>query len=111
MKTGRTREGRLVWAIVSTIVLSAATGGRAQPLERSVARQWNEELLSAIRADFARPTVHARNLWHVSIAMWDAWAAYDAEAEQYLHHEKASADDIPRARAEATGCHVLGSTA
>ena len=30
----------------------------------SVARIWNEVLLEAIRNDFARPTVHARNLWH-----------------------------------------------
>jgi hypothetical protein len=66
----------------------------------SVARQWNEELLSAIRADFARPTVHARNLCHVSVAMWDAWAAYDGVAETYLHHESAAADDVAGARAE-----------
>ena len=37
----------------------------------SVARQWNEQLLAAIRVDYARPTVHARNLYHVSVAMWD----------------------------------------
>ena len=47
---------------------------------QSVARQWNDELLEAIRNDFARPTVHARNLYHVAVAMWDAWAAYDPVA-------------------------------
>ena len=40
--------------------------------EESVARKWNEVLLEAIRNDFARPTVHARNLFHVSVAMYDA---------------------------------------
>ena len=55
----------------------------------SIARHWNDELLDAIRVDFARPTVHARNLFHVSVAMWDAWAAYDSDATTYLHHEKA----------------------
>ena len=50
----------------------------------SVARQWNEVLLDAIRNDFARPTVHARNLFHVSVAMYDAWAVYDSEARPYL---------------------------
>ena len=40
----------------------------------SIARQWNEALLLAIRNDYARPTVHARNLFHLSIAMYDAWA-------------------------------------
>ena len=49
--------------------------------QHSVAREWNELLLEAIRNDFARPTVHARNLFHTSIAMYDAWAIYDPEAE------------------------------
>lgn len=48
--------------------------------QHSVARQWNEVLLEAIRHDFARPTVHARNLYHVSAAMYDAWAIYDETA-------------------------------
>ena len=52
--------------------------------QQSVARQWNEALLESIRTDFARPTVHARNLFHTSVAMYDVWAAYDAEAEPIL---------------------------
>ena len=40
----------------------------------SVARRWNEVLLAAIRNDYARPTVHARNLFHVSAAQYDAWS-------------------------------------
>jgi len=68
---------------------------------RVAARQWNEELLEAIRRDLARPTVHARNLFHVSAAMWDAWAAYDAQATQILHMERASAPDPATARAKA----------
>ena len=50
----------------------------------SVARQWNEVLLEAIRNDYARPTVHARNLFHVSAAMYDAWASYDREAATFF---------------------------
>lgn len=49
--------------------------------QHSVARDWNEELLNAIRNDFARPTVHARNLFHSSVAMYDAWAIFDNTAE------------------------------
>lgn len=52
--------------------------------QQSVARQWNEVLLEAIREDYARPTVHARNLFHVSAAMYDAWAAYDDYADTYF---------------------------
>jgi hypothetical protein len=71
-----------------------------------VARVWNEQLLDAIRIDFARPTVHARNLYHVSVAMWDAWAAYDPAADCVLHEERLyktslAADNLEAARAEA----------
>tara|TARA_R110002072_G_scaffold42064_2_gene117350 strand:- start:5609 stop:7777 length:2169 start_codon:yes stop_codon:yes gene_type:complete len=70
-------------------------------VSHSVARQWNDILLDSIRKDLARPTVHARNLYHTSAAMWDAWAAYDAQADQIFHHEKLTADDVEAARNEA----------
>ncbi len=50
----------------------------------SVARRWNEVLLQAIRNDFARPTVHARNLFHISSAVYDSWSAYDEVAIPWL---------------------------
>lgn len=52
--------------------------------QESIARQWNDVLLEAIRNDFARPTVHARNLFHTSAAMYDAWAVFSDEAQPYL---------------------------
>ncbi len=54
------------------------------PENVSIARIWNEALLEAIRKDFARPTIHARNLFHTSIALYDAWAVYDDVAKPYL---------------------------
>jgi hypothetical protein len=51
---------------------------------QSVARQWNEVALHAIRNDYARPTVHARNLFHISSAMFDAWSVYRVEATPFL---------------------------
>ena len=54
----------------------------------SVAREWNDALLDAIRTDQARPTVHARNLYHVSAAMWDAWASYDSISEGVFYKSK-----------------------
>jgi hypothetical protein len=50
----------------------------------SVARQWNNVLLEAIRNDYARPTVHARNLFHISAAMYDSWAVFDTSSHHYL---------------------------
>lgn len=65
---------------------------------RSVARQWDEEILGAIRVDFPRPPIHARNLFHLSAAMWDAWAAYDAAATQIRHQERRDSVDPERDR-------------
>ena len=50
----------------------------------SIARVWNEAMLHAIRHDFARPTSHARNLFHASAAMYDAWAIYNPPASPYF---------------------------
>ncbi len=49
--------------------------------QHSVAREWNEVLLEAIRGDLARPTVHARNLFHSAILMYDGWAVFNQQAE------------------------------
>ena len=62
-------------AAVMALVSAHASGE-----EPSVARRWNEVTLEAIRNDFARPPLHARNLYHLSVAMWDAWAVYDTGA-------------------------------
>ncbi len=59
-------------------------GAGAQDDSPSVARLWNEALLSAIRVDLARPTVHARNLFHSSALMYDLWAVYDQTADTYF---------------------------
>lgn len=69
--------------------------------ERSVAQVWNERLLDAIRINFPHPPLHARNLWHSSLAMWDAWAAYDTDAVGYIFKEKHAAKDTQAAREEA----------
>lgn len=72
--------GRTLFAVIGMLVavqLHLAA-------QHSVARMWNEATLVGIRNDYARPTVHARNLFHVAVAMYDAWAAYDNTAETYL---------------------------
>lgn len=62
--------------------------------KHSVARLWNEVLLQAIRNDFARPTVHARNLFHTSIAMYDAWALYNLDTSTPYFDEHYGIDQI-----------------
>ena len=51
---------------------------------KSVARNWMDLLLESIRSDYARPTVHARNLHHASVLMYDVWAAYENTAVPYF---------------------------
>jgi len=69
--------------------------------DKSIARQWNEQMLASIRRDTPRPTVHARNLFHVSAAMYDAWAAYDATADGYFVRERLTSTNVDAARTEA----------
>ncbi len=69
-------------SLEASIDIELGTGNL--PDDISIARLWNEALLEAIRDDFARPTVHARNLFHSSVAMYDIWAIYDEEARPYL---------------------------
>lgn len=85
---------------ISVLALAMVAAGTASAVD-TVARKWDEQLLHAISIDTARPTVHARNLFHLSSAMYDAWAAYDASAAQTIHHEKATAVDVAAARNEA----------
>ena len=107
------RRVALVATLVAVTTLPACSAGgngtpyviddcTRRPLDgRSVARVWDEALLDAIRRDVPAPTVHARNLFHVSAAMWDAWAAYDRVADGYFVREKHEADDVRAAREAA----------
>ena len=52
--------------------------------QESIAHLWTEHVLFAVRNDFARPTMHSRNLFHSSIVMYDAWAAYENNVDFYL---------------------------
>jgi hypothetical protein len=80
-----------IGAVAAVLVALAGCSNGDGPLiqtpdtrKPSVARLWNEEMLQAIRKDLARPTVHARNLFHLSAAMYDAWALYSDTASTYL---------------------------
>jgi hypothetical protein len=112
------RRWPAVLLAVAAISLSSCTSGSSdsspspdaytidgcQPADRegrSVARVWDEALLDAIRRDVPAPTVHARNLFHTSAAMWDAWAAYAPDADGYFVDEKHEADDVEAAREAA----------
>ena len=81
--------------------LKPACSAAVQHPEWSVARRWDEALLDAIRRSLPNPPVHARNLYHLSTAMWDAWATYDPTAAGAFFVEKHTAGDVAAARDEA----------
>ena len=56
---------RISGVLAATLLLVGGAAHGQEVEEPSVARQWNDLLLHAIRNDFARPTVHARNLFHI----------------------------------------------
>ncbi len=71
-----------VVSCISIIMISFSMG---LSQEHSIAREWNEIILEAVRNDRARPTVTARNLWHMSVLMYDCWAVYeDGDADTYF---------------------------
>lgn len=78
------------------ILTQRPTNQRGEP--HTHARIWSEMLIFAIRRDLARPTVHARNLYHIHAAMYDAWAAFDSVADQVVHQEKMTVDEVAAER-------------
>src|SRR5262249_45256699 len=65
---------------------------------QSIARQWDEMLLDAIRRDTPRPTTHARNLFHLSVLMWDVWRSYGGGGTAWLTDEPHASADPARDR-------------
>ena len=99
--TPRQRTGLGVFVSFLAAALVVAGSPALAAAQHSVARIWNEQLLDAIRTDRPKPPVHARNLFHLSVAMWDAWAAYDAVARGYVSTEKS-----PLALSQLNGYHA-----
>ncbi len=58
--------------------------GKSFGQTKSIARIWNEALLNAVRNDYARPTIHARNLFHSSVLMFDSWALFEQGVAPYF---------------------------
>jgi len=65
---------------------------------RSIARVWDDAAVAELRAGGAAEPMQARDLFDLSAAIWDAWAAYDRHARGYFVAEKAGASDVQAAR-------------
>lgn len=83
--------------------VTSGNASSTSPANGSIARTWNEAMLQAVRLDYARPTVTARNLYHLSLVMYDAWAMYDtAKAMIFINFRRplAKPSDLNQARIE-----------
>lgn len=73
--------------LVNVALLSVSmlfTGVSVAQEDWSMARKLNDQLLFAIPNDLGRPTIHARNLYHISASMYDSWAAYEPSHDTWL---------------------------
>src|SRR5438067_9431894 len=96
------KESRPAICLFVALLLGGATLNIHAAASNSVARVWDERALAAIRADTPHPPAQARNLFSLSVCMWDAWAAYDTNgAVGYVYHAKHTATDLMAARNEA----------
>ena len=82
--------------LACTLFTTFALSSTPTLAQHSVARQWNEALLETIGSDYADPTIQARNLFHTSIALYDAWAAYgDGPEQTYLLGQTVGSFTVP----------------
>lgn len=95
----------LPWTLLAAVLLAGA--GRV-PAAPSIARDWNEQILAAIRIDTPHPPVQARNLFSLSACLYDAWAAYDTNgAVGFAYRGKHSTTNLEAARREAISFAAL----
>ncbi len=84
--------------VALAVLLCSASGASAA---HSIAREWNERILTSIRNDTPHPPAQARNLFSLSVCMYDAWAAYTNGPVGFAYRGKHTAGDIAAARREA----------
>ena len=87
-------------AVLLAAIFGTTVNGHSAA-SNSIARVWNERALAAIRQDTPHPPAQARNYFSFSVAMYDAWAAYDPNAVGYIYRGKHAAPDVASARSNA----------
>jgi hypothetical protein len=101
------KSGRLLHLSAIGLLAGIAAGcplpQDAEPATEAIALEWMHLTLDALEHDSQEPTVEARTLWHVSAAMYEAWAAYDDTATGYFtgdQHKQPPADRALKNTAE-----------
>src|SRR5258706_10552263 len=86
----------VLFIVLGSIALFLCSAFRVQAAaSNSVARVWDERALASIRVDTPHPPAQARNLFSLSVCMWDAWAAYDTNgAVGYVYRGKFASTNL-----------------
>jgi hypothetical protein len=84
---------------LAALVLATAQAQPPPPFQllptRSVARNWSEALIFALRRDSGRVAYNSRVVFQFSVALYDAWAVHDADARPYLLGETVNGFTCP----------------
>jgi hypothetical protein len=87
------------FTLVALVALVATAQAQPPPFvllpERSVARNWSEALIFALRRDTGRVAYNARVVFQFSVAVYDAWAVYNVDARPFLLGETVNGFDCP----------------
>lgn len=73
------------FSLFISLLISILCHGQNNP---SIAKKWMEVMLKMVQEDGSGPTIQARNFFHTTAAMYDAWAAYDTKQPTYFLGKK-----------------------
>lgn len=84
----------MIKKITLVIVLFLVSHAHAQE-RHSLVKEWMDIVLGMIEEDGQGPTIQARNLFHTSAALNDAWAAYEPNQETYFLGKHYNGFELP----------------
>jgi hypothetical protein len=86
---------KLLFSLTLGIIVLAPTNTHAQISQKTAARIWMDAAIFSIKRDGFGPTVHARNVYHMSAAMYDAWTIYEDEPKTLFLGHTTAGFEIP----------------
>lgn len=74
--------------ILFTFSIQAFSQNQEPEVKQSAARIWMDAYLETIKEDGLGPTIQARNMYHISAAMYDTWLIYNPKKGRSLFLNK-----------------------
>ncbi len=86
---------KIILVMFCMVLLNHMNGLLAQLNGKSAARVWMDAAVEVIKRDGFGPTVHARNMYHMSAAMYDAWTVYEEKPQPLFLGNTIDGFEIP----------------